>query len=141
MRHFKKAAIKANRKIKKPTVTQLKKKLDKVFSDYIRQRDGGRCYTCGSTQEWKYQQNGHFISRGKMSTRYDEQNCHCQCVSCNVFKNGNYPEYAAKLQDQYGDGIIKELNARGRAIKQFTVKELTELIEKYQKKIIILNRT
>lgn len=122
-------------KKKKPTVVQLKKKLDKVFSDYIRQRDNGVCFTCGSTQEWKYQQNGHFVSRGANATRFDEQNCHCQCVGCNVFKNGNYPIYAMKLQELFGEGIIAELVKRGKAIKQFRVSELEEMIEKYKNKI------
>jgi hypothetical protein len=124
---------------KKKTVSQLKRSLDKLFSIFIRMRDKGICYTCGSRQDWKYQQNGHFISRGKMATRYDEKNCHCQCVSCNVFQNGRYPEYAERLIKEYGEGIISDLVKKGRQIKRFTTKELEESIEHYKNKIKELN--
>ena len=122
-------------KKKKLTRTQLVKSLDKLFSIYIRQRDDGVCFTCFTKNEWKYMQNGHFISRGKYSTRWNERNCHCQCLRCNVFLNGNYPIYAERLMKLYGEGIIKELNSLGKSIARFGVKDLEEKIKYYQKKI------
>jgi len=121
--------------MKTKTISQLKKKLDAVFSKYIRQRDAGICYTCGNKKEPKYQQNGHYISRQHNSTRFDEENCHCQCVACNVFKKGNMDEYALRLQRQYGSGILKKLNKKKWQTKQFTVQELEEMIEYYTKKL------
>jgi len=119
----------------KPTVKGLKKKLDKVFSEYIRKRDSGICYTCGNVKEWKYQDAGHYISRSYGSTRFDERNVHAQCKSCNVFKGGNMDEYALKLVKQYGPKILKELNKKKWQIKHFEVGELQDLIEKYKEKI------
>lgn len=109
----------------------LKKKLDKVFSDYIRQRDKGICFTCGNKKDWQKQQNGHYISRGNYNTRYDEENCHCQCVACNIFKKGNYPAYSEALMNKYGVEIIGKLNKRAREVKQWTAQELKEMIQKY----------
>ena len=120
---------------KKPTRTQLIKSLDKVFSIFIRQRDDGVCFTCGTRQEWKYMQNGHFVSRGKFATRWDERNCHCQCVGCNVFRNGNYPVYAERMIYLYGPEIIEELNRKGREIARWSSNDLEDMISHYKKLI------
>ena len=122
-------------KKKKLTRSQLVRSLDKVFSIYIRQRDKGVCFTCGKRDEWKFMQNGHFISRGKFATRWDEDNCHCQCIACNIFKNGNYTIYAERLIDVYGEGIIHQLNRRGQSIQRWGSHELQERIEYYKQKI------
>lgn len=123
------------KKAKKPTRSQLIKKLDKVFSDYIRQKDAvdgmAQCVTCGDIKEWKYQQNGHYMSRGNFATRWDETNCHVQCAACNVFKKGNYTEYALFMIEKYGPEKLTELRDKARAGRKFTTVELQEMIKKY----------
>ncbi len=121
--------------VSKKTQTWYKKELDRVFSIYIRQRDKGVCFTCGNQKDWKYQQNGHYISRQHMNTRFDEENCHCQCVSCNVFKGGNMDEYALALIRKYGDVHLIILNARKNTIRKWSIPELQERIEYYKTKI------
>lgn len=126
---------KTKTKVKKPTRTQLIKSLDKVFSIFIRQRDKGVCFTCGKKDDPKYMQNGHYVSRGKFATRWDERNCHCQCVRCNIFLGGNYPIYSEKLIKKYGYEVIRELNRLGQTIAKHTTKDLEEKIEHYKKLI------
>ena len=46
--------------------------------------------------------------------------------------NGQPDIYALKLQEKYGDGIIRELNVQGRKIKQWQPQELIDLKVKYQ---------
>lgn len=128
-------AQKAHKKVKLKSVSFLKRKLDKIFSEYIRRRDEGQCFTCPTQRDWKEMQNGHFVSRSANSLRYDERNCNCQCPADNIFKHGNMPAYAVALQKKYGPNILKELLARGKEIKQFTRAELEALIEKYQQKV------
>ena len=118
-------------KIKSESVSSLKKKLDAVFSRFIRIRDKGVCFTCGIQKDIKEMQAGHYISRSHNNTRYDEQNVHCQCVGCNIFKSGNMPAYALKLMEVYGPNILGVLEAKRRSIKQWTKDELKALIEKY----------
>jgi hypothetical protein len=125
--------------VKKQTVSSLKKKLDKVFSEWIRNKYANSdgyviCCTCGVRKYWKEMQNSHYISRSHNSTRYLEKNCHPACVGCNIFKSGNIPEYTLFLQKKYGNDIIKELVKESRKIKQFTCKELQEKIEEYKTK-------
>lgn len=113
------------------SIPQLKKELDKVFSLWIRTRDNGRCISCGIRKPIKEMQCGHYISRSHHSVRWDEQNCHCQCVGCNIFKSGNMPSYTIALQNKYGYGIIKELKKRGDKLKQWKKTELIEMINRY----------
>ncbi len=121
-------------KNKQLSVRQLKVKLDAIFSKYIRERDGWQCYTCGKYGTGAMMHNGHFISRSHMAVRYDEMNCHAQCPGCNLFKAGNMGEYSLRLIKDFGQEAFEDLIKRGRGIKQFTTKELEDLIEVYKEK-------
>lgn len=123
------------KRVGRESVQFLKKRLDNVFSQFIRLRDKGVCFTCGIVKSWREQQNGHYISRGFNSLRFDERNCNCQCVSCNVFRHGNMDVYALKLTEKYGADILKELSNEKRKIKQFTAEELKKLINQYEEKV------
>ena len=113
---------------KKKTVSQLKKEADRIFSLFIRRRDD-QCFTCGNRNNL---QNGHFISRTHSATRYSEVNCRAQCINCNVFRRGNYAEFAARLLENIGRESFDSLIKLGRTTHQFTVKELQDIIEKYK---------
>lgn len=129
-------AKKAFKKAREKSVNWWKKKLDKIFSVFIRLRGSDKdgiatCFTCGHKAHWKKQQCGHFIPRQHNATRYDERNNQVQCFACNVWKCGNAGEYAVNLSKKYGAGIVEELTKKSRETKQFTVQELKELIKKY----------
>lgn len=100
---------------------KLKKDLDKVFSLYIRQKyakDNGesRCYTCGRVAHYKDLQNGHFVSRAHLATRYSEDNCRPQCVGCNIFGNGKTAVFASKLDSELGEGTVARLYREAQKI-------------------------
>lgn len=118
---------------KQPALATLKKKLDAVFSVFIRRRDKGVCFTCGNKKPWKYQQNGHYVTRGCMQLRWDERNCNCQCAGCNIFKNGNYTEYAVRLVRKYGPTILEELDKEKWKIRKMTRANYEDLIAHYTK--------
>ena len=128
--------------MKKLTVSKLKKKLDKIYSIYIRLRDckalgyydKGLCFTCGKMYDFKDLQCGHYIPRSHNNTRYLEFNTHSQCRGCNIFKSGAMDVYALALQAKYGKNILKKLNKLKNVLKQFTVPELETLIEIYEEK-------
>lgn len=85
----------------KPTSVKLKKKLDAVFSKYVRgkyAKDGFvKCYTCSTIKPISEMQNGHWIPRNVLATRFDEQNCRPQCVGCNMFNKGRPDVFAVNL--------------------------------------------
>jgi 5-methylcytosine-specific restriction endonuclease McrA len=120
---------------KKPKIKPLIKKLDGVFSLYIRERDHHTCFTCGKILEPNKSQNGHYISRKYLSTRWDLRNCNCQCVSCNVFKHGNMDVYAINLQKKYGNNILNELQELKNTVIKYSADTLMDMIEFYKKVI------
>ena len=128
------------KKIKKKTTSQLKKELDKVFSEYIRKKyaknEKVKCYTCGIEKHWKEIQNGHFISRSYLATRFSEENCRPQCVGCNLFGGGRIAVFASKLETELGEGTVARLYRKAQQItKDFPY---SEKIEEYKQKIIEL---
>lgn len=123
------------RKKKTEGRSPLVKRLDNVFSKYIRKKyavDGmTACVTCGVVKRWQEQQNGHYMSRGHLPTRWDEENCAPQCVACNVFKKGNYTEYVLWMIDKYGVDKLEELKVKANSGLKITTIEIREIIEKY----------
>lgn len=121
--------------MKKQTRSQLVKKLDKVFSEYIRiskSVDGiGTCVTCGTSKPWKEMQNGHFYSRGRYGTRWHEDNCHIQDAACNVFLKGNYINYTKYMIDKYGREYVDELERLSKSSQKITTPQIEEMIELY----------
>lgn len=113
------------------------KKLDRVFSIYIRRRNGDdvECFTCGKRDHWKKMQCGHFQSRKHYSTRWNETNCQIQCSGCNVFKYGEQYIFGQNLNKKFGDGTSEKLLEMSRQIVKFANIELIEMIEKYENKI------
>lgn len=125
-------------KAKRPKkISSLKKLADTYFSIYIRKREAdwrgyATCVTCGKVDEWKKMHCGHYISRGVLATRFDEQNCHTQCPRCNIFLNGNYASYSLYLINKYGNNIIKELHERSKTINQLGYDGYKEITDKYK---------
>lgn len=120
---------------KDKSLSWYKKELDRVFSQFIRLRDKGVCFTCGNKKYWKLQQNGHYISRVHMSVRFSEKNCNAQCASCNIFKNGNMDEYALALQKKWGKGILLQLNQEKYKVTKLTREWYEQKIEHYKKQV------
>ena len=141
LKKFRVEKKKAKKKEKRENNTRLlKKKLDIVFSEYIRRKaaDGLgmiTCPCCGSRIPWQKSQNMHYNGRAKMSTRYDEMNCYAGCLRCNVMLNGNYPAFTAYLLNVYGEKWLQELIAKGNQIKQWQAWELKQNIEYYKNEI------
>ena len=122
---------------KKLTRSKLVKKLDTVFSQYIRQKNAvdeiSTCFTCGKKDHWKKLQNGHFQSRKHYSTRWDEINCQVQCAGCNVFKYGEQYIFGKKLDQKFGQGTSERLHLKSKQIIKLADFELEDLIIRYKK--------
>jgi hypothetical protein len=119
-------------------IPQLIKKLDKVFSVYIRQRgmdENGinTCITCGSKHHWKELDAGHWLKRVKMNVRFDEINVQPQCRRDNWIGQGEDVKFRAALVKKYGEEAVLLLEYRGKLTKKWSRFELELLIEKYKK--------
>ena len=121
---------------KKPTRTKLVKKLDVVFSKYIRLSNSDNngyctCVTCGNKFYWKEIQAGHFMSRKHYSTRWDENNVKPQCVACNVYRAGEKYKYSLYL----GNKLSEELYIKSKEIRKFTSLELEEMYNDFNERL------
>ena len=123
---------------KKPTRSKLIKKLDVIFSQYIRLSRSDKngfctCITCGKKGHWKNGgiQAGHFMSRKHYSTRWNEDNVHPQCVQCNMFKSGEQYKYSIFL----GTDKANELFLQSQKIVKFTNNEIEQMITEYSEKL------
>lgn len=126
--------------MRKKSQKTLIRKLDEVFSRYIRLRDADengyiRCISCGKIHHFSEMDCGHFINRSHMATRYDEQNCNGQCRSCNRFDEGNNIGYTRGLIAKYGPQVIDLLYLKKNTIKKWDIFELETLIAHYQKEV------
>lgn len=125
----------------KPSRKTLVKKLDTVFSEYIRRRyaknDIAVCVTCGKKDHWKKLQAGHFMSRKHYSTRWDERNVEVQCNACNVFRYGEQYKFSIYLGKELSD----ELYLKSHQTVKFSNVDLQEMIDVYKEKLINLGKT
>lgn len=92
---------------------------DKWFSLYIRLRDivDGTliiCVTCGLWVYWKKADCGHYMTRDKPMTRYNEQNAHAQCRGCNYYRKGQQSIHGKAIDYKYGEGTSDKLIALSR---------------------------
>ena len=123
---------------KKPTRKNLIKKLDTVFSQYIRQRyaknEIATCVTCGKKDHYKKLQAGHFMSRKHYSTRWDEDNVEVQCQACNVFRYGEQYLFAKYLGQEKADALL----TKSRETVKFSDYDIQEMIDLYKTKLSLL---
>lgn len=106
---------------------------DRVYSEYIRlsecdDRWVWTCITCWHKDFWYNLQNGHYRTRWCLKYRFDDNNCHTQCMRCNVMLNGNYRNYHIWFVDKFWSEYEK---------KVWEDKEIVDLnIEWYQENIL-----
>lgn len=119
-----------------------KRKADKYFSEYIRERDSKNgvctCVTCGKrTSEFDC---GHFISRRFDTTRYDEKNAHGQCLKCNRFENGNQFEHGVRIDQIHGEGTAQKLLLKSKMVSKRRQSDYERISKEFKVKTENLKR-
>ena len=129
------------KKARKKSLSSYKNKLWGIFSQYIRRRNADAegavaCFTCGRWDHYKNMDAGHYIARSLgLATYFHEQSVQVQCTACNRFRHGNLTQFAIKLREKYGDGILEELDSLRRQIRKISAREYENLINEYQDKL------
>ena len=111
-------------------IAKTKAKLDSIFSTYIRLKGSneegwGECFTCGRLRHYKEVDCGHFITRAKLATRWDEINVAFQCKQCNMTGGQQYV-FGKKLDEIHGEGTAQAILLKSNQNKKWTVEELEE---------------
>jgi 5-methylcytosine-specific restriction endonuclease McrA len=122
-------------KYSKYSTPKLKLKAQTVFNAWIRKRDEGQpCINCG---KYRTLQAGHYFAAGKYgSVRFNEDNVHGECVSCNYFNSQSHAQgYRTNLIAKIGVNSFERLEKI--AMYHRTTKDdrfyFIEIIEKYKK--------
>jgi 5-methylcytosine-specific restriction endonuclease McrA len=129
---------------KSQSLSDLEKKLDKVFSQYIRLKgaDAGgtvECVTCNQLFYWKETDCGHFIKRQYRSVRWDERNVGVQCTRCNHYMGGRQDDYSRYIIKTYGYLVFDELMRLKYQTMKFTKLDIQQKIDEYKEKLECLN--
>ena len=123
--------------MKKAKRSTLIKKLDTIFSEYIRKKNADKkgyvtCITSGKKYHYTEVDAGHFISRKEMSTRWNEDNVWPQSRYDNRFRYGRQYVYSLAL-NKIKDGLANELFKLSRKTVKYSLNDLKDMIEKYKK--------
>lgn len=133
-------------KTKKESVKVLKKRLDDIFSLYIRYKycnNEGlvQCYTCGVHKPVRGGlingiHLGHYWSRKETSTRWCEDNTRPQCYRCNC-KNPSQalPIFGQRLRKELGDNAFDLLEIKAKSTYKLTTFEYQVYIDQYTEKV------
>lgn len=80
---------------------------DRLFSLYIRSRDGWKCKRCGRYYEppTNALQCSHYWGRASKGTRFEPDNCDALCYGCHSLWEGN-------KQGAYRDFKLKQLGEK-----------------------------
>jgi len=125
--------------MRKPkTLPKLKAELQLLFNNYIRLRDKGK--PCISCLQGKPLQAGHYFPvQGYDGLRFDEDNVHGECATCNCFDSSHLIWYGKHLEDRIGEQRLLGLNLRAGQYKmngyKWSRSELIEMIAEYKRKI------
>jgi len=115
----------------------LLKDLQKIFNEFIRLRDQKKpCISCLAPAGTYTVNAGHYYPVGGYpNLRFNEDNCHNQCVHCNQHKHGNLIEYRKGLEERIGIEKLEELDQLKNETLKLTIPEIKELIQEYKQKV------
>jgi hypothetical protein len=122
-------------------VRELKPLAQETFNEYVRARDAQLpCISCGKPPPdlagfHAGRDAGHYRSRGAADhLRFDERNCHAQCVECNQHKAGNIVAYRRGLIERIGIEAVEALES-DNATHKWTREELIGIRDTYKQKL------
>src|SRR5690606_19997162 len=116
--------------------SKLIKKLDKVFSKFIRERDRS-CLYCGKTENL---QCAHIVPRTYLNLRWDERNCITLCYRHHLYWAHKDPlEFVAWIRNKF-PGLEEYLIKKKNECVKYDKTKIEELLEVYIDKVKNMNR-
>lgn len=127
---------------KKQSLSLLKKKAWKLFSELVRRkaadhRETATCVSCGNVMPWKEGHAGHFIPKSRGLVYYfHEKNVHFQCPVCNLFNvEVAKIKYTQFMQKKYGPEIIDELESLSQTPVKYSRWDYEVMIETFKMRL------
>lgn len=118
------------------TLSDYLKLAQQVFNKYINLRDKGLpCISCDKPITGRVNASHFWNANNHYNVRFNEDNVHSSCITCNQFLSGNLLEYRTRLISKIGEQRFNILEAESKQTRKFTKDELKEIIAIYKKKI------
>ena len=118
------------------TLSDYLKLAQQVFNKWINIRDNGLpCISCDKPITGRVNASHFWNANNHYNVRFNEDNVHSSCITCNQFLSGNLLEYRTRLISKIGIERFNTLEAESKQTRKFTKDELKEIINIYKKKI------
>lgn len=118
------------------TLSDYLKLAQQVFNKWINLRDKGKlCISCNKPITGRVNASHFWNANNHYNVRFNEDNVHSSCITCNQFLSGNLLEYRTRLISKIGEQRFNILEAEARKTRKFTIDELKEIIRIYKNKI------
>jgi len=97
-------------------------KYDRVFSDYIRTRDGWTCQRCGKyynpdeSNKRMALHCSHYYGRGRYSVRFEPDNAVALCYGCHRFLGSNPADHLDFIRERLGEKKFRLLTKKRNEI-------------------------
>lgn len=108
-------------------------KADKLFSDFIRLRDGYKCQRCHIQIQppTKDIQCAHFHSRSKKSVRFEPNNALALCIKCHMYFDGNSSWRIDSHKKEFEEFMLKRLGNEAYDLLSFIANRPQKVDEEY----------
>lgn len=116
--------------------------LDKLFSRYIRERDGWVCQKCGQWYQKGSQglQCSHFIGRRNMAVRFYPANACAHCFACHMYLTANPLFFAEWIKEYLGEPAYTALKERAQWLPRYREADLRAIQADLRAKLAELER-
>ena len=127
---------KAKAKLDLMTLSDYLKLAQITFNKYINIRDNGKlCISCQKPITGRVNASHFWNANNHYNVRFNEDNVHSSCITCNQFLSGNLLEYRTRLIEKIGEQRFNVLESESKKTRKFTIEELKEIIKEYKLKI------
>ena len=118
------------------TLSDYLKLAQATFNKYINIRDKGKpCISCFKPITGRVNASHYYNANNHYALRFDEDNVHSSCITCNQHLHGNLIQYRKGLIERIGEARISRLDELSNETRKFSRDELKELITEYKEKI------
>lgn len=95
-----------------------------------------QCFTCDQVRHYKEVDAGHWIPKKRGNSIYfEERNVKPQCPSCNRFYEGMGHIFTQRMIEEYGPGIVDEMEAQARQTKIYRLADYEEIESEYRSRV------
>lgn len=113
----------------------LKKKLDGLWSELVKQEAGNKCEVCSKKE---YLNSHHIVGRRNLRLRWELYNGVCLCPGCHTFKRDSAHQNPIWFDEWLRDNRAEDYKLVKKTmneIKKWTMDEMLELREEFEELI------